>query len=190
MKRSPSFPSRRAWIQTSLGAGAAAALPVRSENDSFHIAPFRFDVTPPEGHPLCGGWITPVKSVDDPLEAIGFVLLGAGDPIVICAVDWTGILNQGHVAWRTAFAKAAGTSTDRVAIQCVHQHDAPFACPASQSLVAGENAGLTIVDPAFFQSCIDRGSEAIRQALPLAKRVTHLAMGEARVEKVAGNRRL
>ena len=41
---------------------------------NLHVAPFRFDVTPPIGHSCCGGWITPVTAVDDPLEAIGFVL--------------------------------------------------------------------------------------------------------------------
>ncbi|HIE97339.1 MAG TPA: hypothetical protein EYQ63_10065, partial [Fuerstia sp.] len=51
---------------------------------NLHLAPFHFDVTPPQGHSLCGGWIKPVIGVDDTLEAIGFVLLGAGKPIVLC----------------------------------------------------------------------------------------------------------
>ena len=153
------------------------------------MASFRFDVTPPEGHPLCGGWITPVKTVADPLEAIGFVLLGAGDPIVICAVDWTGILNGAHVEWRTALAKAAGTTPERVAVQCVHQHDAPFVCIESEKLLADQNAGLTCIDPAFFQSCLERGQNAVREALAKARPLTHVATGEARVDRVAGNRR-
>ena len=33
------------------------------------IAPFRFDVTPPPGQHLRGGWITPVKAVCDRLIA-------------------------------------------------------------------------------------------------------------------------
>src|SRR5688572_30099771 len=115
--RMPSSPlSRRRWLKSSLGAGTALWLPegLRAADQGLRIAPFRFDVTPPENHPLCGGWITPVKTVADSLEAIGFVLLGAGDPIVICAVDWTGILNRAHVEWRTALAKAAGTTPERV----------------------------------------------------------------------------
>src|SRR5689334_13198391 len=51
-----------------------------ANGDDLHLATFRFDVTPPRGHSLCGGWIKPVEAVDDPLEAIGFVLLGAGKP--------------------------------------------------------------------------------------------------------------
>ena len=64
---------------------------------NLRLATFRFDVTPPLGHSLCGGWITPVQEVADQLEALGIVVLGAGDPIVICALDWTGLLNSAHL---------------------------------------------------------------------------------------------
>src|SRR3954466_15247339 len=121
--------ARRTVLKHAAAAGITAGAPrlwAEQPPTRLLIAPFRFDVTPPVGHPLCGGWIKPAVDCDDELEAIGFVLLGAGKPIVVCAVDWTGILNEAHVAWRTAMAEAAGTSPDRVAVQCVHQHDAPF----------------------------------------------------------------
>lgn len=184
--------TRRRWLRNSLGAGAALWLPAHlsSAESNLSIAPFRFDVTPPEGHPLCGGLVPPVKTVSDPLEAIGFVLLGAGDPIVICAVDWTGILNSSHVEWRTALAKAAGTTPGRVAVQCVHQHDAPFVCVATEQLLIAQHTGLSCMDPAFFQACLERAQNAIREALPRARPVTHVATGEAKVDRIAGNRRL
>src|SRR6476659_9166716 len=106
----------------------------------FQIARFRFDATPPIGHSLCGGWIPPIATVEDPLEAIGLVLIGGGAPVVICAVDWTGILNEAHLAWRTALAEAAGTTPDRVAVQCVHQHDAPFVCLHAERLIEAQHA--------------------------------------------------
>ena len=142
------------------------------------------------GHPLCGGWIKPAVDCADELEAIGFVLLGAGEPIVICAVDWTGILNEAHVAWRTAIAEAAGTMPDRVAVQCVHQHDAPFVCLHAEKLVEQQQAGLQVVEMEFFRGCLDRARRAVETAMPLARPVTHIAHGEARVEKVASNRRM
>ena len=154
------------------------------------IAPFRFDVTPPTGHPLCGGWITPVKSVSDNLEAIGYVILGLDKPVVICAVDWTGILNSAHVAWRTALAQAAGTTPDRVAVQCVHQHDAPFVCIDAEKLVAKQNDALIIVQMDFFNSCLNKATQAIKEAIPRARPLTHIAQGESKVEKVASNRRV
>ena len=108
--------TRRRFLGTSIAAGAAvlASSAAGADAPRLRIAPFRFDVTAPVGHPLCGGWITPAVDADDSLEAIGFVLLGAGKPIVICAVDWTGILNDAHVAWRTAIAaRMSGCSRSR-----------------------------------------------------------------------------
>lgn len=188
-------PSRRNFIAQTLAAGVAgwslgaAAADVQS-GSSLKIAPFRFDVTPPLGHSLCGGWITPVVDVDDPLEAIGLVLLGAGKPIVLCAVDWTGLLNDAHVAWRTALAEAAGTTPDRVAVQCVHQHNAPFACLNSEKIVGAQGDLPHIVELEYFGQCLERGKAAIAAALPTARPVTHVAQGQGQVEQVASNRRV
>ena len=129
--------SRRGFLQSSAVGGLLTAIPgaIPAVSSGLSIAPFRFDVTAPNGHGCCGGWIKPIEAVDDTQEAIGYVLLGAGAPIVVCAVDWTGILNSAHVAWRTAMAEAAGTTPERCAVQCVHQHNAPFACLDAQKLV-------------------------------------------------------
>lgn len=158
--------------------------------DDLHLAPFRFDVTPPMGHSLCGGWIKPVVGVDDPLEAVGFVLLGAGKPIVLCAVDWTGLLNEAHVEWRSSMAEAAGTTPDRVAVHCVHQHNAPFACLEAEQIVLAQKNLPHIVELDFYRECLDRAQSAVQQALPKAKPVTHIGYGQGPVEKVASNRRV
>lgn len=194
----PARLDRRSFLQTTASAAALTmAAPWACGDDSapqragsLFLAPFRFDVTPPKGHSLCGGWIKPVIATDDPLEAIGFVLLGAGKPIVLCAVDWTGLLNSAHVAWRGALAEAAGTTPDRVAVQCVHQHNAPFACLDAEQIVAQYPELPHIVEPDFFRTCLDRGRAAIAAALKTARPVTHIAHGQARVVQVAGNRRI
>jgi len=184
--------TRRRFLQSSFAAGAATYVAAArgEEKAPLKIASFRFDVTPPVGHPLCGGLVKPMLDCEDPLEANGFVLLGAGKPIVICAVDWTGILNGAHVAWREAIADAAGTTPDRVAVQCVHQHDAPFVCVQAEKLIAETPGGLHVVELEFFQKCLERAKEAVKAALPNARNVTHLGRGEGRVERVAGNRRV
>lgn len=157
---------------------------------NMHVATFRFDVTPPMGHSLCGGWIKPAVAVDDPLEAIGFVILGVGKPIVVCVVDWTGLLNSAHVAWRKALADAAGTTIDRVAVHCVHQHNAPFACLDAEEIILDQGDLPHIVDKEFFRRCLDAGQSAVEHSLRQASNVTHIAYGQAEVKKVAGNRRI
>jgi hypothetical protein len=154
------------------------------------LATFRADVTPPLGHGCCGGWITPVTAVDDPLEAIGLVLLGAGPPLVLCAVDWTGLCNQAHIAWRQALARAVGTTPDRVAVHCVHQHNAPFACLDAQQLVRAAGDLPDILDVDFFHRCLDGVAQAAAAALPGARPLTHVASGQGQVDQVAGNRRV
>src|SRR5436309_10700582 len=66
---------RRRFLQASaaglLSSGLVLAEPAQ-QNSDLHLAPFRFDVTPPMGHSLCGGWIKPAEAVDDPLFALGF----------------------------------------------------------------------------------------------------------------------
>jgi hypothetical protein len=177
-------------IASSFVLPAACRLRNEKQQDDISMARFRFDVTPPIGHSCCGGWIEPVNAVDDPLEALGVVILGAGKPIVICAVDWTGLLNDAHFQWRRALAKAANTTIDRVAVQCVHQHNAPFACLEAERIVQEEENLPHIIEPDFFQDCLDRGSEAVKRSLIEASPVTHIASGQGKVEKVASNRRI
>lgn len=174
----------------SLASLNAEALAVEQAGGNLHLAPFKFDVTPPMGHSLCGGWIKPVVGVDDPLEAIGFVLTGLDKPVVICAVDWTGLLNDAHVQWRTALAEAAGTTPDRVAVQCVHQHNAPFACLDAERIVLAQGDLPHIVELDFYNTCLDRAREAVTAGLKKARPVTHVAHGEGRVHNVASNRRI
>lgn len=161
-----------------------------SSPGNLRLASFRFDITPPKGHSLCGGWIKPVIDVDDPLEAIGYVLLGVGKPIVICVLDWTGLLNTAHLRWRQTLAEAAGTTPDRVAVQCVHQHNAPFACLDAQAIVDAQGDLPDIIDPDFFDRCLVTAHEQVRACLKRSSAVTHIAHGQAPVKKIAGNRRI
>lgn len=157
---------------------------------SLSIASFRVDVTPPMGHGCCGGWIKPIEAVDDTPEAIGFVLLGAGKPIVVCSVDWTGILNTAHIKWRQAMADAAGTTADRAVVQCVHQHNAPFACLDTEKLLTEQGDLPHTLDVSFFERCLEKIHRAIQDAVPKAEPVTHVGHGQGRVIEVASNRRI
>ncbi len=193
---------RRTFVGWTAGSAASlcypfhdlawASAPVQESHQvkELYLAPFRFDVTPPLGHGCCGNWIKPIVGYDDALEAIGFVLMGAGKPIVVCSVDWTGLLNEAHVAWRTAIAEAASTTPDRVAVQVVHQHNAPFACLEAAKIVADQKDLPHMLDVDFFRRCLDAASVAVAQAMRRGERVTHIAKGSAKVIDVAANRRI
>lgn len=186
--------NRRGFIGVSAAVAASAVSPAVADEDesvgNLRVGTFRFDVTPPSGHSLCGGWIKPVVGVDDPLQAIGYVLVGSGKPIVVCVVDWTGLLNSAHMSWRKALAEAAGTSIDRVTVHCVHQHNAPFACLDAEQIVLDQGDLPHIVEKDFFHRCLDAARASVVASLKQTKPVTHIASGQARVEKVASNRRI
>jgi hypothetical protein len=157
---------------------------------AFHLATFGCDVTPPIGHPLCGGWIEPVRGVDDSLRALGIVLLGMGRPVVLCAVDWCGIRNEAHQMWREALARATHTVPENVALHSLHAHDAPFADVEAERVVEGVPGAPPSLDLKFFARTVERTAEAARAALARTVCFTHLGVGQARVEQVASNRRL
>jgi hypothetical protein len=154
----------------------------------YQLATFSADVTVPLGHGMMGGaWLS--RSVADPLEAHGLVLLGADLPIVFVAVDWCEIRNDAYDQWRKVLGEAAGTNPERVMVCTVHQHDAPVAdLQAERLLRAGQAAG-TVCDVAFHAEAVQRVARALREALPGARPLTHLGLGEAQVKEVASNRR-
>jgi hypothetical protein len=155
----------------------------------FHLATFECDVTPPLEHPLCGGWIEPVRGVDDPLKSLGVVLLGAGKPVVLCAVDWTGLRNEAFRIWRKALADAAHTTPEHVSLHTVHPHNAPFADVEAEKLIAAAGAAKSL-DLKYFDDCVKRTAEALKASLPKANPFTHIGTGSAKVEQVASNRRI
>jgi hypothetical protein len=154
-----------------------------------HLATFECDVTPPDEHPLCGGWITPVRGVDDPLKALGVVLLGGAKPVVLCAVDWTGIRNEAFRTWRAALAEAAHTTPEHVSLHCVHPHNAPFADTEAQKLIAAAKAPISL-DLKYFAECVKKSADALKASLMKAAKFTHIGTGSAEVKEVASNRRV
>jgi hypothetical protein len=157
---------------------------------TFHLATFTADVTPPIGHPLCGGWIMEARAVDDPLFAHGVVLLGQGEPVVLCAVDWCGLRNDANLAFREALAKATHSVAANVAVQCVHPHNAPFADTEAERLIEKTLKPATSLDLKFFERAAERVAEGAKAALGKTRRITHYGTGRARVEQVASSRRI
>ena len=151
------------------------------------VATFNVDATPELGTPVA---YAPAREILDPLSARGIVILGSGKPIVLCAVDWIGIGNGGHDAWREKLAAAAGTSVERVSVHTLHQHDGARCDFTAEALLAQRGLGGKHFDVLFARRVIDAAGKAIRAAIEQARPVTHLGIGKAKVEKVASNRRI
>lgn len=154
------------------------------------VAPFQADVTPPLGTPLCFALVPPGVQVVDPLTARGVVLLGAGKPIVLTAVDWLGISNEAHDHWRAGIARAAGTSPDRVTVHVLHQHDAPGHDDTASRLTRSAGLPDAIQSDAFSAEAVKRVAAAVSEAMKKGQRVTHVGLGSGKVERVASNRRI
>jgi hypothetical protein len=157
---------------------------------AFHLARFEVDATPPSGHSLCGGWIKPVEGVDDPLLLRGVVIQGAGLPIVLAALDWTGVMDESYRLWTEALADAARTTPDRVSLHCVHQHNAPFIDREGNALL--KKAGVTplLYNEDFVDDLVKRSADALRASLTPAQPVTRVRVGQGVVKEVACNRRV
>ena len=157
--------------------------------DGVQIATFDVDATPPVGSHMA---YHPVKRLEEmTLRCRGIALLGKDKPIVLCAVDWIGIANEGHDAFRDALAAAAGTTRERVTVHTLHQHDAP-GCDFTAERIIRE---LGIPDygrfeGAFHREVIQRAATALKTSLDAAQPVTHIGHGAAEVKGVASNRRI
>ncbi|HUT89775.1 MAG TPA: hypothetical protein VMY37_09780 [Thermoguttaceae bacterium] len=165
------------------GFADEAARPLR-------IATFQADVTPPLGAPLCHGNVRPAERIVDPLSARGIILLADGPPIVLCAVDWVGIGNAAHDAFRRELAEAVGTSPDRVCVHVAHQHDTPGIDFSTEELLAAHGLGGKMFDVAVAHEAIGRVAQAAGEAARKPQPVTHVGCGTAKVDQVASSRRV
>jgi hypothetical protein len=163
-----------------LSAESRAAGPLK-------VGVFAVDASPPVGSPMA---YDPTKEVVYPLSCRGVVLVGEGGPVVLCAVDWIGIGNDGQSEFREALAKAAGTSARRVAVHTLHQHDAPHCDFSADRLLAAQGVNREVFNADFDRRVIARAAAAVGEATAKARTVTHLGLGQAEVEKVASNRRI
>jgi len=157
--------------------------------EPIQLAIFDVDATPPIGSAMA---YQPVRRLDEmTLRCRGVVILGDQQPIVLCAVDWIGIANEGHDAFREALARAAGTSPQRVAVHTLHQHDAPGCDFTAEKIIEELKVpGYSRFDGKFQREVIERASEALKDAIPNAVSVTHYGVAQAVVKEVASQRRI
>ena len=109
--------------------------------------------------------------------------------MVFVAVDWCEIRNAAFDRWREALAMAANTSRDCVLVSAIHQHEAPVADLEAQRILERRKLKGNICDLKFHETAVQRVATAVRTALRKSIPITHLGTGQAKVRKIASNRR-
>lgn len=155
---------------------------------ALRLATFDVNATPPVGSMMAYDPVT--NQWDLTLRARGVVVLGAGEPIVLCAVDWIGIANEGHDAFRATLARAAGTVPARVTVHTLHQHDAPSCDFLAEKILLDAGLPARQFEGTFQRQVLTNLETAVRESLERAQPVTQVGLGQAPVERVASNRRI
>lgn len=152
------------------------------------LSTFDVSATPPVGTQLT--YDPMEKSGDLSLRAKGVVLLGAGKPIVLCAIDWIGIANEAQDVFKASLAEAAGTTPERVEVHTLHQHDAPICDFTAEKILKEHGMDPSCFDGTFARKLIKDIQDGIRMGLSKEQPVTSVGLGKAPVYKVASNRRV
>lgn len=154
------------------------------------MAIFASDVTPPIGHPLCGGWTKPLEEVVQPLVLKGILLDDGRTRCVIAAMDWCVLRGAAYDLFRNKMALAAGVPVTQVAIQTTHTHSAPIGDARAEQIIAASGKPLKHLDLDWLANVADEAGRAVGTAVHHLQPFTHVGVGQARVEQFASNRRV
>lgn len=166
----------------------AACSSLRAEPAAeLRVGTFQCDVTPPIGHWLYGH---PLGTVEHPLLAKGVVLEQDDKRYVLCAIDWCVLSGGAHDLLRRKMASGAGASEANTAIQCVHVHTAPILDTGAKRLLADVKNPPEYYDPAFLDKVAGDLEKAARHAVANLAPCDRIGTAEAKVERVASNRRI
>ncbi len=174
-------------ILATIVAGVRAGEDVHA---GLRAASFTVDVSPTVNEPIGLGFIASAKTIEHPLLAKGVVLRHAEGTYVLCAIDWMEVHNSSYDALRRRIGTAAGTSASRVALHTLHQHTGPAVDADAQRLTLTENDPRRMATAAYERRTAESIETAVGQALGRLQLVTHPGRSQAKVERVASNRRL
>ena len=87
-------------------------------------------------------------------------------------------------------AEAAHTTIDRVSVHVLHQHDGVDCDFTMEKITKEYGIEPTQFDDTFLHKAIQNVADAVAVASVNTKEVTHIGFGQAKVEKVASNRRI
>ena len=177
-------------IASTLQSGRTAT----SEVPHRKIATFQCEITPPLGQPVGMGFIKTMETVEHPLMAKGVIVVDeTAQPhgvYVLCGLDLMEVHNSSYDVLRQQVAEAVGTTASRVAPHCLHQHTAPAFNRDVLQLKLGENHPRRVATAKYWEQTVGTISAAVKQAMGNLKPLTHLGTSQARVDRVASNRRI
>ena len=180
---------RRAFLALSALGAYTGGRTYAAPNRTRRISTFTCEVTPPLGTPIYSSY-KPLAVVEHPLLAKGIVLEDGGRRYVICAVDYCEICNATHDLYRRLVAEAAETEPAYVAVQTVHQHTAPMADSEGVRIFAASENPSPYPAIETFEEPAARIAEAVRASLAALEPYDRVGLGQAKVERVASNRRI
>jgi hypothetical protein len=188
---------RKAVRRAAWGAALALLLGCSSRDGivpgspaTLQLAVFASDVTPPLGHPLCGGWIAPASLITQPLVLKGVVLDDGKTRYVVAAMDWCLLRGDAFDEFRAKIARAAGIPARQVALQTTHTHSAPIVDSGAEKLIAATEKPPAHVDLEWLGRVSDEAGSAVASALFHLQPFTHVGVGQAKVEQFASTRRV
>jgi hypothetical protein len=152
------------------------------------VATFQCDITPPLGEPML--WATKLTKVEQPLLAKGVLLEDGTNRYVLCALDWCLVGNDTELSFRQTLANAAHTDAGRVAVQCLHQHAAPYADEQAYRLLDAAPSPLSHLSSNFMATVRRNLSNAVTKAAVQLQPFDQIGSGQAKAERVASIRRL
>lgn len=138
------------------------------------------------------GGVPPAREIVDSQLAKGVILQWKDEPrVVLVALDWCEVRNEGYDQWRKAIAAAVGTSHERVIMSCVHQHAAMYADPEAEKRLKASGCPTSSMDIEFFDAKCAAVADAARKAADGKwTEIDGIGHGQAEVRQVASNRRI
>ena len=167
---------------------AVFCVAVDAASAEMRVATFQCDVTPPLGSMTLRHQV--LVTVETPLLAKGILLEDEQNRYIICALDWCLVDGTVHSMFRDKMAAAAGTDSSRVAVQCVHQHTAPWGAADVQRLIDQTEDPFIHSDVEFIEAVADRLATAVKEAAGRLEPFDSVGTGQAKVERVASSRRI
>ena len=159
----------------------------RSGPTSLRVATFRCDITPPLGQPLMA--CDPIRTVEQPLLAKGIVLEAGRPALRALRLGLVRLCNGSHDAVAEedrGRRRHRPCPRGRAVRPSPHRAAGRYGRPKAAGRVAAPQCQI---DPKVFDAIAERLAAAVKQSLDRLEPFDRIGVGQAKVDRVASNRR-